>query len=46
MRKDSIEDFLDRLAARLPAPGGGAVAALHAAQGAVTSWSPLRDAQA
>jgi formiminotetrahydrofolate cyclodeaminase len=34
MRKDSIEDFLDRLAAKIPAPGGGAVAALHAAQGA------------
>ena len=34
MRKASIEDFLDRLAARMPAPGGGAVAALHAAQGA------------
>jgi methenyltetrahydrofolate cyclohydrolase len=34
MREESIGDFLDRLADRVPAPGGGAVAALHAAQGA------------
>lgn len=34
MREDTVEDFLERLAARVPAPGGGAVAALHAAQGA------------
>ncbi|SHG97200.1 cyclodeaminase/cyclohydrolase family protein [Streptoalloteichus hindustanus] len=34
MRDHVISDFLDRLAARVPAPGGGAVAALHAAQGA------------
>ena len=31
---DKIGDFLERLAAREPAPGGGAAAALHAAQGA------------
>ncbi|HEX6352936.1 cyclodeaminase/cyclohydrolase family protein [Actinophytocola sp.] len=34
MRNDRIEDFLDALAARAPVPGGGATAALHAAQGA------------
>jgi methenyltetrahydrofolate cyclohydrolase len=34
MRDEKISDFLDRLAARVPAPGGGAVAALHAAQAA------------
>jgi len=34
MRDDTIADFLDQLAARLPAPGGGATAALHAAQAA------------
>jgi formiminotetrahydrofolate cyclodeaminase len=34
MRDDTIADFLDRLAARVPAPGGGATAALHAAQAA------------
>lgn len=34
MREGTIEDFLEHLAARVPAPGGGAVAALHAAQGA------------
>ena len=31
---EKIGDFLARLAARVPAPGGGAAAALHAAQGA------------
>jgi methenyltetrahydrofolate cyclohydrolase len=31
---ERIGDFLARLAARVPAPGGGAAAALHAAQGA------------
>ncbi len=31
---ETIGDFLDRLAARVPAPGGGAVSALQAAQGA------------
>jgi methenyltetrahydrofolate cyclohydrolase len=31
---DKITDFLDRLAERVPVPGGGAAAALHAAQGA------------
>jgi formiminotetrahydrofolate cyclodeaminase len=31
---ERIGDFLDRLAGRVPVPGGGAVAALHAAQGA------------
>jgi methenyltetrahydrofolate cyclohydrolase len=34
IRDDKVGDFLDRLADRVPAPGGGAVAALHAAQGA------------
>jgi formiminotetrahydrofolate cyclodeaminase len=34
MRADTVETFLDQLAAREPAPGGGATAALHAAQGA------------
>jgi formiminotetrahydrofolate cyclodeaminase len=34
MRDETIENFLQRLAARVPAPGGGAAAALHAAQGA------------
>ncbi|MFK3979385.1 cyclodeaminase/cyclohydrolase family protein [Micromonospora sp. NPDC050397] len=34
MRDDKIGDFLDRLAERIPAPGGGATAALHAAQAA------------
>jgi formiminotetrahydrofolate cyclodeaminase len=32
MRDDTITAFLDQLAARVPAPGGGATAALHAAQ--------------
>lgn len=32
MRDLPIAEFLDRLAARVPAPGGGATAALHAAQ--------------
>ncbi|WP_326558003.1 cyclodeaminase/cyclohydrolase family protein [Micromonospora sp. NBC_01796] len=34
MRDETIGDFLDRLADRVPAPGGGATAALHAAQAA------------
>ncbi|MDF2711470.1 MAG: formimidoyltetrahydrofolate cyclodeaminase [Nonomuraea muscovyensis] len=34
MRETKIGDFLDRLADRVPAPGGGASAALHAAQAA------------
>jgi methenyltetrahydrofolate cyclohydrolase len=34
MRTNTIEDFLNALADRVPAPGGGATAALHAAQGA------------
>ncbi|WP_026874209.1 cyclodeaminase/cyclohydrolase family protein [Jiangella gansuensis] len=34
MRDVPIGDFLDSLADRVPAPGGGAVAALHAAQSA------------
>jgi len=34
MRDDTIAAFLDQLAARAPAPGGGATAALHAAQAA------------
>lgn len=34
MHDEKIGDFLDRLADRVPAPGGGASAALQAAQGA------------
>ena len=34
MHDQTIGGYLDRLAAREPAPGGGAAAALHAAQGA------------
>ncbi|GGS72666.1 hypothetical protein GCM10010156_34420 [Planobispora rosea] len=34
MREERIGDFLDSLADRVPAPGGGASAALHAAQAA------------
>lgn len=34
MRDERISDFLEQLAARVPAPGGGAAAALHAAQAA------------
>ncbi|MGH3696565.1 MAG: cyclodeaminase/cyclohydrolase family protein [Pseudonocardiaceae bacterium] len=34
MREEKISDFLTRLADRIPAPGGGATAALHAAQAA------------
>jgi len=34
MRDETIGEFLDQLAARVPAPGGGATAALHAAQAA------------
>ncbi|MFI9269979.1 cyclodeaminase/cyclohydrolase family protein [Kitasatospora sp. NPDC052896] len=34
MRDLTISEFLDRLAGRVPAPGGGATAALHAAQAA------------
>ena len=34
MRTDTIETYLAQLAARVPAPGGGATAALHAAQAA------------
>lgn len=34
MRDQKISDFLDQLADRVPAPGGGASAALHAAQAA------------
>lgn len=34
LREEKISDFLARLADRVPAPGGGASAALHAAQAA------------
>jgi formiminotetrahydrofolate cyclodeaminase len=34
MRDQTISAFLDQLASRVPAPGGGATAALHAAQSA------------
>jgi hypothetical protein len=34
VRAETVEAFLAQLAARVPAPGGGATAALHAAQSA------------
>ncbi|MDX3078218.1 cyclodeaminase/cyclohydrolase family protein [Streptomyces sp. MI02-7b] len=34
MRDQTIGEFLEQLSARVPVPGGGASAALHAAQGA------------
>jgi formiminotetrahydrofolate cyclodeaminase len=34
VREETIDSFLNRLAARAPVPGGGATAALHAAQAA------------
>ncbi|MFG1808647.1 cyclodeaminase/cyclohydrolase family protein [Streptomyces sp. NPDC049040] len=34
IQDETVGGYLDRLAARSPAPGGGAAAALHAAQGA------------
>ncbi|OON79307.1 formimidoyltetrahydrofolate cyclodeaminase [Streptomyces tsukubensis] len=34
MRSSTVDDYLHRLAGRVPAPGGGATAALHAAQAA------------
>lgn len=34
MRNDTIDTYLMKLGSRVPAPGGGAVAALHAAQAA------------
>jgi formiminotetrahydrofolate cyclodeaminase len=34
MRDDTVQNFLEQLAARAPTPGGGATAALHAAQAA------------
>jgi formiminotetrahydrofolate cyclodeaminase len=34
MRDETLETYLGQLAARVPAPGGGAAAALHAAQSA------------
>ena len=34
MRDDTVETFLEQLAGRAPTPGGGATAALHAAQAA------------
>jgi len=34
MRDEKIGEFLDQLADRVPAPGGGAAAAVHAAMGA------------
>jgi methenyltetrahydrofolate cyclohydrolase len=34
LRYETIDGFLDKLAARAPVPGGGATAALHAAQAA------------
>lgn len=34
LRDETVGGYLDRLAAKLPAPGGGAAAALHAAQAA------------
>ena len=34
MRTDTLSSYLERLAGRVPAPGGGAAAGLHAAQAA------------
>jgi hypothetical protein len=34
VKTDTISHFLDALAAKIPAPGGGATAGLHLAQGA------------
>lgn len=34
MRSDTVDTYLNELAARVPAPGGGAAGALHAAQAA------------
>src|SRR6266568_1247752 len=46
MRDDTIAAFLDQLAARVPAPGGGATAALHAAQAAALRQDALALAEA
>src|ERR1700744_317805 len=45
MRAETIADFLDQLAARLPTPGGGATAALDAAQAAALVAMVARDSQ-
>jgi Tetrahydrofolate dehydrogenase/cyclohydrolase, catalytic domain/Formiminotransferase-cyclodeaminase len=39
VRDETVEAFLGQLAARVPAPGGGATAALHAAQAAAVPGS-------
>src|ERR1700722_18312719 len=43
MRDETIAAFLGQLAARVPAPGGGATAALHAAQAAALVAMVARD---
>src|ERR1700677_3956807 len=43
VRDETIESFLTQLAARVPAPGGGATAALHAAQSAALLAMVARD---
>ena len=43
MRTETVEHFLESLAARSPAPGGRAGAALHAAQGAALVAKVARD---
>lgn len=42
MRTETLDAFLDSLAGRVPAPGGGASAALHAAQGAALAGMVAR----
>lgn len=42
MRTDTLETFLAALADRVPAPGGGASAGLHAAQGAALAGMVAR----
>ena len=45
MREETIGAFLERLAERVPAPGGGATAALHAAQAAALLAMVARSAR-
>ena len=45
MRTETVEHFLESLAARSPAPGGRTGAALHAAQGAALVAKAARDAE-
>jgi methenyltetrahydrofolate cyclohydrolase len=45
LRDETIDGFLTKLAARVPAPGGGATAALHAAQAAALLGMTARYSQ-